>query len=147
MDLEQEIKLKIQKLFEKDIDDLGFPDDDLAYELFNDLYKNYFHNENKYIDILNPINKLKLLYGECSDCKSIGLLMISDACMCGYSCTEKYICLRDCEIVCSKGHINFYNPNCDGWVAPFECFECNEKIFPPFEWWGLSPHEYTKKYG
>jgi hypothetical protein len=134
------------KLFEKDINDLGFPDHSLAYELFNDLYMKYFHNNNKALIISNPINKLNIRYGECEDCKSIGLLMDTDACMCGYNCTEKYICLDDCQVKCSNGHLNYYNVNCDGWVYAFKCCECDEIIQPKFVWWGLSPAGYREKY-
>lgn len=136
-----------EKLFKEKVDDLGFPDPDLAYELFNDLYLKYFHNNEKLIIIKNPINKLYVGYGQCNDCKNIGLLMKTDACMCGDECTEKFICFCDCEVHCSQGHLNFYNAHCDGWVEPFKCYECNEMINPPFEWWGLSPKEHIKKYG
>jgi len=144
MSLDTIIKEKIEKLFEKDINDLGFPNSSVAFDLFNDLYLQYFHNDKKHIIIKH--NRLTFRYGQCDDCNTITLLMQSEACMCGYNCTEKYICLYDCQVKCSQGHLNYYSPNADGYVYPFQCDQCTDIIKPRFEWWGLSPNEYRKKY-
>ena len=85
-------------------------------------------------------------YGECEDCLRMNFLRAEDACMCGYNCTIKWICINHCITVCPQGHQTKYYNNLTGFVEKANCEVCAVQIEPHFVWWGLSPDEYRKRY-
>jgi hypothetical protein len=86
-----------------------------------------------------------IYYGFCEDCNQLAKLHWEDACMDGNDCCLKLICIDECIVYCSKGHLNTY-PNYR-YNDCIECFKCNETVKIHQIWWGLTPEEHIRRYG
>jgi hypothetical protein len=87
----------------------------------------------------------KIYFGLCEDCSTLNILREQEACATGFTCCTKQVCIDDCLVYCSAGHLNTYY-NCRDDLT-FECEVCYETITPKCKWHGISNAEYERRYG
>jgi len=86
---------------------------------------------------------------KCEDCKRETNMKCVPACpdhlFAGSLCCSKNICSDFCVFKCPNGHENQLQSN-EGWLTQHECSVCQVKFSPTFEWSGISPAEWHKRY-